>query len=163
MADLQIIPACKNVEAQYVEMRVPLYSYGCERKVKKALSHLRGIYSVNVDFNQQKVIVWGICNKYDVLETIKKKRKEAQFWNEEDNAELEKQREREREREREKMIKVGMVVELLEEYRVAMARVREQLLLPRRLRMRVQILRSLRSASTSPLAALDSSSFLVYF
>ncbi|XP_052209527.1 heavy metal-associated isoprenylated plant protein 28 [Diospyros lotus] len=86
MADLQIVPAGKNVEAQYVEMRVPLYSYGCERKVKKALSHLRGIYSVNVDFNQQKVTVWGICNKYDVLETMRKKRKEACFWNPEENA-----------------------------------------------------------------------------
>ncbi|XP_058085356.1 uncharacterized protein LOC131232866 isoform X2 [Magnolia sinica] len=44
MENLQIVPAlaCKNVEAQYVEMKVPLYSYGCEKKIKKALSHLRG-------------------------------------------------------------------------------------------------------------------------
>lgn len=42
MENLQIVPACKNVEAQYVELRVPLYSYGCEKKVKKALSHFRG-------------------------------------------------------------------------------------------------------------------------
>ena len=42
MADMQIVPACKNVEAQYVEMMVPLYSYGCEKKVKKTLSHLKG-------------------------------------------------------------------------------------------------------------------------
>lgn len=34
--------ACKNVEAQYVEMMVPLYSHGCEKKVKKTLSHLKG-------------------------------------------------------------------------------------------------------------------------
>lgn len=39
---LQIVPAIKNVEPQYVEMKVPLYSYGCEKKIKKALSHLRG-------------------------------------------------------------------------------------------------------------------------
>lgn len=44
MANLQIVPAgIKNVvEAQYVEMKVPLYSYGCEKKVKKALAHLKG-------------------------------------------------------------------------------------------------------------------------
>jgi len=30
--------------AQYVEMKVPLYSYGCEKKIKKALSHLKGAY-----------------------------------------------------------------------------------------------------------------------
>ncbi|KAF7147025.1 hypothetical protein RHSIM_Rhsim03G0216800 [Rhododendron simsii] len=87
MEDQQIVPACKKVEAQYVELRVPLYSYGCEKKVKKALSHFRGIYSVNVDYHQQKVTVWGICNKYDVLATIRNKRKEACFWNPEDSTE----------------------------------------------------------------------------
>ncbi|XP_031267140.1 protein SODIUM POTASSIUM ROOT DEFECTIVE 2 [Pistacia vera] len=90
MANLQIVPACKNVEAQYVELKVPLYSYGCEKKVKKTLSHLKGIYSVNVDYEQQKVIVWGICNKYDVLETMRSKRKETRFWNEENNFVMEK-------------------------------------------------------------------------
>ncbi|KAM5557823.1 hypothetical protein ABKV19_024922 [Rosa sericea] len=86
MADMQIVLALKtSVEAQYVEMMVPLYSPGCEKKVKKALSHLKGIYSVNVDCSQQKVTVWGICNKYDVLATIRTKRKHACFWNHEDN------------------------------------------------------------------------------
>ncbi|XP_058085355.1 uncharacterized protein LOC131232866 isoform X1 [Magnolia sinica] len=82
MENLQIVPAlaCKNVEAQYVEMKVPLYSYGCEKKIKKALSHLRGIYSVTVDYKLQKVTVWGICDRDDVLTTIKSKRKEACFW-----------------------------------------------------------------------------------
>jgi hypothetical protein len=46
MADMQIVVACKNVEAQYVEMMVPLYSYGCEKKIKKTLSHLKG----NINF-----------------------------------------------------------------------------------------------------------------
>ncbi|KAF3613982.1 hypothetical protein CQW23_08002 [Capsicum baccatum] len=86
MADMQIVLAGKNnVEPQYVEMMVPLYSYGCERKINKALSHIKGIYSVNVDFEQQKVTVWGICNKYDVLATVRSKRKAARFWNPEDN------------------------------------------------------------------------------
>ncbi|XVE64512.1 hypothetical protein DITRI_Ditri07aG0106300 [Diplodiscus trichospermus] len=89
MANMQIVLASKNVEPQYVEMMVPLYSYGCERKVKKTLSHLKGIYSVTVDYNQQKVTVWGICNKYDVLSTMRSKRKEARFWNPEDNIEME--------------------------------------------------------------------------
>nr|GLL28280.1 heavy metal-associated isoprenylated plant protein 28 [Ipomoea trifida] len=89
MANLQIVPAgtiANNVEAQFVEMMVPLYSHGCERKIKKALSHLKGIYSVNVDFNQQKVTVWGICNKSDVLSTVRSKRKDARFWNPKDIA-----------------------------------------------------------------------------
>ncbi|EOY23729.1 hypothetical protein QUC31_008410 [Theobroma cacao] len=89
MANMQIVVASKNVEPQYVEMMVPLYSYGCERKVKKTLSHLKGIYSVTVDYNQQKVTVWGICNKFDVLSTMRSKRKEARFWKPEDNIEME--------------------------------------------------------------------------
>lgn len=39
---LQIVPAGKNVEAQYVEMMVPLYSFGCERKIKNALANIKG-------------------------------------------------------------------------------------------------------------------------
>lgn len=50
---------------------------------------MSGIYSVNVDYCQQKVTVWGICNKYDVLQTVKSKRKDARFWNQEDNVVLE--------------------------------------------------------------------------
>ncbi|KAL1203084.1 Heavy metal-associated isoprenylated plant protein 45 [Cardamine amara subsp. amara] len=85
MGDLQIVPVHNKVEAQYVEMMVPLYSYGCEKKVKKAISQLKGIYSVKVDYYDQKVTVWGICNKIDVLAMVKKKRKEARFWNVEEN------------------------------------------------------------------------------
>lgn len=44
-----------------------------------------GIYSVSVDYSQQKVTVWGICNKYDVLATVRTKRKHACFWNPQDN------------------------------------------------------------------------------
>ena len=54
-----------------------------------------GIYSVNVDYAQQKVTVWGICNKYDVLATIKNKRKEARFWDPEDNIKLEEKEQEE--------------------------------------------------------------------
>ncbi|KAL1813663.1 hypothetical protein ACET3Z_023728 [Daucus carota] len=104
MADLQIVPAGeveKKVEAQYVEMKVPLYSYGCEKKIKKALAHLKGIYSIEVNFEEQKVTVWGICNKYDVLDTIRNKRKDALFWNAEDNLVLKQQQDKDKEPEEE--------------------------------------------------------------
>jgi hypothetical protein len=48
-----------------------------------------GIYSVQVDYNQQKVTIRGICNKYNLLTTIRSKRKEARFWNPDDNIALE--------------------------------------------------------------------------
>ncbi|KAL3846054.1 hypothetical protein ACJIZ3_003457 [Penstemon smallii] len=78
MENMQIVPAGKNVEAQYVEMMVPLYSYGCEKKVKKALANL-------------KVTVWGICDKHDVLCKVKSKRKGARFWDDEDNAQIDQE------------------------------------------------------------------------
>jgi hypothetical protein len=42
MGDMQIVLAGGKIEAQFVEMKVPLYSYGCEKKIKKALSGLKG-------------------------------------------------------------------------------------------------------------------------
>ncbi|KAI3720526.1 hypothetical protein L2E82_31513 [Cichorium intybus] len=86
MEELQILPVMtKDVEAQFVEIMVPLYSYGCGKKIKKALAHFKGIYSVNVDYNQQKVTVWGICNKKEVLSTIRAKRKGARFWKQQED------------------------------------------------------------------------------
>ncbi|KAL6882578.1 hypothetical protein ACP4OV_011268 [Aristida adscensionis] len=78
--DMQIVLSGRKIEAQYVEMRVPLYSYGCEKKIKKALSNLKGIHSIQVDYQQQKVTVWGICNRDDVLAAVRKKRRAARFW-----------------------------------------------------------------------------------
>lgn len=40
---------------------------------------------MKVDYYNQKVTVWGICNKLDVLAMVKKKRKEARLWNVEEN------------------------------------------------------------------------------
>ena len=40
-----------------------------------------GIHSVQVDYHQQKVTVWGICNRDDVLAAVRKKRRDARFWN----------------------------------------------------------------------------------
>ncbi|KAF3340329.1 Heavy-metal-associated domain-containing protein [Carex littledalei] len=82
MADMQIVLAGKKIEPQHVEMNVPLYSYGCEKKIRKALSRLRGIHSVQVDYHAQKVTVWGICNRDDVLTAIRRKRRDAYFWDE---------------------------------------------------------------------------------
>ena len=49
MADMQIVlSAGRKIEAQYVEMKVPLYSYGCEKKIKKALSHLKGNFFITL-------------------------------------------------------------------------------------------------------------------
>lgn len=60
---MQIVPAGRNVEPQYVEMMVPLYSYGCERKVNKVLSHIKGKFSSNI----KKYIFSYLIGSADVM------------------------------------------------------------------------------------------------
>lgn len=81
MSNLQLVSAS---QLQKLEMRVPLYSYGCERKVRKALSHFQGLQSIDVDFYQQKVTVTGSVNQDQVLAAMKEKRKNSRLWSAED-------------------------------------------------------------------------------
>ncbi|KAL4187062.1 hypothetical protein AMTRI_Chr09g17030 [Amborella trichopoda] len=67
---LQIVSARKGVEAQYIEMKVPQYSYGCGNKIKKALARFKGNYFVKVG---------SICNKDEILAAVKTKGKVAHF------------------------------------------------------------------------------------
>jgi len=86
MSILQQVSASQiqRAYAQKVELRVPLYSYGCERKIRKALSHFKGLHSIDVDFYQQKVTVIGLVNRDQVLAAMKAKRKNTRFWSAED-------------------------------------------------------------------------------
>lgn len=86
MSNLQLIPV-SQIEGAYqqkVEMRVPLYSQGCQRKIRKALSHFKGLHFIDVDFYQQKVTVIGSVNRDQVLAAMKAKRKNTRFWLAED-------------------------------------------------------------------------------
>lgn len=86
MSNLQLIPVSQieGAYSQKVEMRVPLYSYGCQRKIRKVLSHFKGLQSIDVDFYQQKVTVIGSVNRDQVLDAMKAKRKNTRFWLAED-------------------------------------------------------------------------------
>lgn len=52
-------------------------------------NNFTGIHSVDVDYKLQKVTVWGICNKDAVLNTTRKKRREARFWDQKESDEIE--------------------------------------------------------------------------
>lgn len=64
---------------QVVELRVSLHCKGCEGKVRKHLSRLRGVTSFNIDFAAKKVTVVGDVTPLSVLASISKV-KNAQFW-----------------------------------------------------------------------------------
>ncbi|KAH7421767.1 hypothetical protein KP509_13G074300 [Ceratopteris richardii] len=71
-------PGADAVEA--VDLRVHMDCPGCERVVRKALSRLKGIHSIEIDRAQQKVTVRGIVDKRKVLNRVRRKGKLAELW-----------------------------------------------------------------------------------
>ncbi|KAE8717488.1 B3 domain-containing protein [Hibiscus syriacus] len=65
---------------QTVELKVRMCCIGCERVVKRGLYKLRGINSVEVDLNLEKVIVVGHVDRHKVLKRVRRSGKRAEFW-----------------------------------------------------------------------------------
>ncbi|CAO2834163.1 unnamed protein product [Amaranthus hypochondriacus] len=53
---------------------------GCAMKIKKALSGLKGVKSVDVDMKQQKVTVTGFVDQKKVLKAAKATKKKVEIW-----------------------------------------------------------------------------------
>lgn len=65
---------------QTVILKVRMDCEGCERIVRKALSKLKGVKSVNVDLKQQKVTVTGFIDAKKALKAVQAKGKKAEPW-----------------------------------------------------------------------------------
>ncbi|XP_068637667.1 heavy metal-associated isoprenylated plant protein 23-like [Aristolochia californica] len=63
-----------------VELKVRMDCDGCELKVKKALSSLSGVKSVEINRKQQKVTVTGYVDEKKVLKKAKSTGKKAEIW-----------------------------------------------------------------------------------
>ncbi|XP_043708418.1 heavy metal-associated isoprenylated plant protein 23 isoform X2 [Telopea speciosissima] len=70
----------KRKQMQTVELKVRMDCEGCELKVKKALSSVKGAKSVNVNLKQQKVTVTGYVEPNKVLKKAQSTGKKAEFW-----------------------------------------------------------------------------------
>ncbi|XVF17185.1 hypothetical protein REPUB_Repub10bG0098000 [Reevesia pubescens] len=70
----------KKKQLQTVELKVRMDCDGCELKVKKALSSLTGVKSVNINRKQQKVSVTGYVEANKVLKKAKSTGKKAEIW-----------------------------------------------------------------------------------
>ncbi|XP_060170266.1 protein SODIUM POTASSIUM ROOT DEFECTIVE 1-like [Lycium barbarum] len=70
-------PSCPR--EQVVELRVSIHCKGCEGKVKKHISRMEGVKSVNIDLASKKVTVIGDVTPLGVLASVSKV-KNAQFW-----------------------------------------------------------------------------------
>eukprot|EP01018_Ginkgo_biloba_P020841 Gb_12907 [translate_table: standard] len=65
--------------SEVVVLRVSLHCQGCAGKVKKHISKMEGVTSVNIDLAKQKVTVVGHVTPVGVLESVSRV-KNAEFW-----------------------------------------------------------------------------------
>ncbi|CAN1164289.1 Heavy metal-associated isoprenylated plant protein 23 [Linum perenne] len=70
----------KMKQMQTVELKVRMDCDGCELKVKKALSSISGVKSVEINKKQQKVIVRGYVEPNKVLKKAKSTGKRTEIW-----------------------------------------------------------------------------------
>ncbi|CAI8598258.1 unnamed protein product [Vicia faba] len=70
----------KRKQLQTVELKVRMDCDGCELKVKKALSSINGVKSVEINRKQQKVTVTGYVEANKVLKKAKSTGKKAEIW-----------------------------------------------------------------------------------
>ncbi|KAL9456869.1 hypothetical protein AB3S75_005991 [Citrus x aurantiifolia] len=70
----------KRKPMQTVDIKVKMDCDGCERKVRKAVSSIRGAKSVEVNRKQSRVTVTGYVDPNKVLKKVKSTGKRAEFW-----------------------------------------------------------------------------------
>ncbi|KAG5607371.1 hypothetical protein H5410_028863 [Solanum commersonii] len=79
---MKISHTSNNKKRQFhtVELKVRMDCDGCELKVKKTLSSLSGVKSVEINRKQQKVTVTGYVEANKVLKRAKSTGKKAEIW-----------------------------------------------------------------------------------
>ncbi|KAL3635998.1 Heavy metal-associated isoprenylated plant protein 21 [Castilleja foliolosa] len=70
----------KRKPMQTVEIKVKLDCDGCERRVKNAVSSMKGARSVDVNRKENRVTVTGFVEPKKVLNKVKSTGKRAEFW-----------------------------------------------------------------------------------
>ncbi|KAK3158748.1 hypothetical protein QOZ80_2AG0141080 [Eleusine coracana subsp. coracana] len=63
-----------------VEMNVHMDCDGCEMRVRKAMSRLEGVSTVEIDMDTQKVTVTGYVDRREVLRAARRTGRAAEFW-----------------------------------------------------------------------------------
>ncbi|GAB4840382.1 Heavy metal-associated isoprenylated plant protein 21 [Ancistrocladus abbreviatus] len=70
----------KRRPMQTVEIKVKMDCDGCERRVKNAVTRMRGVKSVEVNRKQSRVTVSGYVEPNKVLNKVQSTGKRAEFW-----------------------------------------------------------------------------------
>ncbi|MBA0689827.1 hypothetical protein Goari_007536 [Gossypium aridum] len=73
------MPKARPLSLQTVDLKVRMCCTGCERVIKNAIYKLRGIDSVEVDIEMEKVTVIGYVDRNKVLKRVRRAGKRAEF------------------------------------------------------------------------------------
>ncbi|KAF5474324.1 hypothetical protein F2P56_006233 [Juglans regia] len=63
-----------------VELLVHMDCEGCEKRVRKAISKIHGVDSLEIDMDKQKVTVTGYIDQRKVLKMVRRTGRKAEFW-----------------------------------------------------------------------------------
>ncbi|KAL9439718.1 hypothetical protein AB3S75_025222 [Citrus x aurantiifolia] len=74
------MPKGRPLSLQTVELKVRMCCTGCERVVKNAIYKLRGVDSVEVELELEKVTAVGYVDRNKVLKAVRRAGKRAEFW-----------------------------------------------------------------------------------
>ncbi|XP_074359418.1 heavy metal-associated isoprenylated plant protein 30-like [Apium graveolens] len=74
------MPKPRPLSLQTVELKVRMCCTGCERVVSNAIYKLKGVDSVQVELEMEKVTVIGYVDRNKVLKAVRRAGKRAEFW-----------------------------------------------------------------------------------
>ncbi|KAJ1684879.1 hypothetical protein LUZ63_016269 [Rhynchospora breviuscula] len=75
----------KMLKIQTHVLRVNIHCDGCKDKVKKLLTKIEGVFSVNIDVEHQKVTVVGSVDANTLLRKLSRSGKHAELWSNKPN------------------------------------------------------------------------------
>ncbi|PRQ45773.1 putative heavy metal-associated domain, HMA [Rosa chinensis] len=63
-----------------VELLVHMDCEGCEKRIRRAISKIDGVDSLEIDMDKQKVTVTGYVDQRKVLKVVRRTGRKAEFW-----------------------------------------------------------------------------------
>ncbi|XP_041026542.1 heavy metal-associated isoprenylated plant protein 45-like [Juglans microcarpa x Juglans regia] len=63
-----------------VELLVHMDCEGCEKRIRRAISKIQGVDSLDIDMDKQKVTVTGYVEQRKVLKVVRRTGRKAEFW-----------------------------------------------------------------------------------
>ncbi|GAV92390.1 HMA domain-containing protein [Cephalotus follicularis] len=63
-----------------VELLVHMDCEGCQKRIRRAISKIDGVDSLEIDMDKQKVTVSGYVDQRKVLKVVRRTGRKAEFW-----------------------------------------------------------------------------------